>query len=411
MNAQYTLGYSRGNTGGSNEAVTAGNNARERSADVRLRQRLQQLRRAPHLQPERALRRSQARGALARRLGRRRHRQRAQRPAGAGADRPPRHRLRGCGGQCVRTTRRRIAWRSSTRRAAAPRATTRRPDLVPGVDPVHQGRRPALPESGGVRDAAARHVRQPRAQLVHGPNFRQIDMVVAKRVGGARVRPGNCGSRSSTCSTSPTSPHRRHAAERAPGATVWPKRTRCSRGSLTRRPRPARSDARPPRSARRWASARTARSSSRSGSTSSNRGGSSPGAECGLGSGHSRRSVGRPSPRTHPPVRREARTNPPLRARMRNPRLSSSSSTAWQDTTSQPHSRAACFSVRSSPGISSYSARTRRRTSGSTGRTLVVGPPRTGQMVIPGCGCMIHGYARRATARRKPGKKHRRANA
>ena len=28
MNAQYTLGYSKGNTGGSNEAVTAGNNAR-----------------------------------------------------------------------------------------------------------------------------------------------------------------------------------------------------------------------------------------------------------------------------------------------------------------------------------------------------------------------------------------------
>ena len=28
MNAQYTLGYSKGNTGGSNEATTAGNNAR-----------------------------------------------------------------------------------------------------------------------------------------------------------------------------------------------------------------------------------------------------------------------------------------------------------------------------------------------------------------------------------------------
>jgi hypothetical protein len=31
MNAQYTLGYSKGNTGGSNEAVTAGNNARATS--------------------------------------------------------------------------------------------------------------------------------------------------------------------------------------------------------------------------------------------------------------------------------------------------------------------------------------------------------------------------------------------
>src|SRR4029079_2969608 len=32
MNGQYTLGYSKGNTGGSNEAVTAGNNARDASA-------------------------------------------------------------------------------------------------------------------------------------------------------------------------------------------------------------------------------------------------------------------------------------------------------------------------------------------------------------------------------------------
>ena len=41
---------------------------------------------------------------------------------------------------------------------------TQRPDLVPGVEPVPEGRR-ALAEPGGVRDAAARHVRQPAAQL------------------------------------------------------------------------------------------------------------------------------------------------------------------------------------------------------------------------------------------------------
>ena len=63
MNAQYTLGYSKGNTGGSNEAVTAGNNARA-LVGLRLRQRLQQLRRPPHVQPERALRRCPAAGAL-----------------------------------------------------------------------------------------------------------------------------------------------------------------------------------------------------------------------------------------------------------------------------------------------------------------------------------------------------------
>ena len=41
---------------------------------------------------------------------------------------------------------------------------TQRPDLVPGVDPYLNGRRP-LAEPGGVHDAAAGHVRQPAAQL------------------------------------------------------------------------------------------------------------------------------------------------------------------------------------------------------------------------------------------------------
>ena len=54
INAQYTLGRSRGNTGGSNEALTAANNARAHRR-VRLRQRLQQLRRPPHLQLQRPL--------------------------------------------------------------------------------------------------------------------------------------------------------------------------------------------------------------------------------------------------------------------------------------------------------------------------------------------------------------------
>ena len=54
MNAQYTLGKSYGNTGGSNEALTAGQQ-RADAGGLRLRQRLQQLRRAAHVQPQRAL--------------------------------------------------------------------------------------------------------------------------------------------------------------------------------------------------------------------------------------------------------------------------------------------------------------------------------------------------------------------
>ena len=85
MNAQYTLGYSKGNTGGSNEAATAGNNARRATPArrLRLRQRLQQLRRPPHVQPQRALHDPGQRAAH-RRMVDRRHRQRAQRPADSG---------------------------------------------------------------------------------------------------------------------------------------------------------------------------------------------------------------------------------------------------------------------------------------------------------------------------------------
>ena len=54
MNAQYTFGHSRGTSGGSNEARTVGNNARDLGG-LRVRLRQQQLRRPAHLQPERAL--------------------------------------------------------------------------------------------------------------------------------------------------------------------------------------------------------------------------------------------------------------------------------------------------------------------------------------------------------------------
>ena len=129
MNVQYTFGRSRGNTGGSNEALTAANNARAID-EFRLRRRLQQLRRAPHVQPERALRhplrprrQRRPRQVVAGRLGPGRHRQRAQRPAGSSADRASRRRLPRRGWQHLPRTRRPIAWRSSTRRAAARRAT------------------------------------------------------------------------------------------------------------------------------------------------------------------------------------------------------------------------------------------------------------------------------------------------
>ena len=108
---------------------------RRQSVRLRLRHRVQRLRRAAHVQRQRALlaarrprppvpgRRVRRDAGAARRVGRRRHRQRAQRAADRCPRRPSRRRLRRCGGARVLGSRRRAASRSSTRRAAARRAT------------------------------------------------------------------------------------------------------------------------------------------------------------------------------------------------------------------------------------------------------------------------------------------------
>ncbi len=84
------------------------------------------------------------------------------------------------------TTRRRTAPRSSTRPAAAPARNVRRPDLVPGVDPFIQ--------DGGllILNPAAFATPKPgtngnlERNSIHGPNFWQVDAVIAKRIGPAR---------------------------------------------------------------------------------------------------------------------------------------------------------------------------------------------------------------------------------
>ena len=190
MNLQYTLGRSRGTSGGSNEANTAGNNARTleefedqngyNNFDVRHTFNLSVLYSMPFGRGRKygsdvgvADRRA------ARRLGRRRHRQRAQRPAGAGADRPPGRRLPGRDRQHLRQPgggphrdRQRAGRRRVAQRAAARPDSRRRP--------VHQGRRPPVPEPGRLRDAGAGHVRQPGAQRNSRPGSKQVDMFFAK---------------------------------------------------------------------------------------------------------------------------------------------------------------------------------------------------------------------------------------
>ena len=201
MNAQYTLGYSKGNTGGSNEATTAGNNARALGR-LRLRQRLQQLRRPPHLQPQRCSTRFPATGALDRRLDGRRHRQRAQRPAGAGADRPQRHRLRrrrrASSGTTPAADRTAVINTPGRRRSRS----TRRPDLVPGVDPfIKDGGLLFLNPAAFATPAPGTFGNLER-NSIHGPGFQQIDMVDREADRRRpRARTSSSGPRSSTCST------------------------------------------------------------------------------------------------------------------------------------------------------------------------------------------------------------------
>ena len=136
MNMQYTLGKSRGTTGGSNEANTAANNANPKDLaqfdydngynnfDVRHTFNLSLLYSIPYGKGRKyGADAERLHAGAARRLGRRRHRQRPQRRADPGADCPSRRRLSRRAPATSSRTRRRIAWRSSTRPAAAPRAT------------------------------------------------------------------------------------------------------------------------------------------------------------------------------------------------------------------------------------------------------------------------------------------------
>ena len=80
-------------------------------------------------------------------------------------------------------------------------ATRRRPDLVPGVDPYIK--------DGGLLflNPAAFATPKPgtfgnlERNSIHGPDFRQMDMVVAKTVPSGRGPTASSASRCSTCST------------------------------------------------------------------------------------------------------------------------------------------------------------------------------------------------------------------
>jgi hypothetical protein len=183
MNAQYALGYSKGNTGGSNEATTAGNNARAladfayddgyNNFDIRHNLNLSLLYAVPGTGP---IAGGWMVGAIAN--------------ARSGLPVPV---LIGRN-DIVYVDAAGIVWNNAavgrtavinTPGGGASRST-RRPDLIPGVEPLIQ--------SGGLLflNPAAFAAPAPgtfgnlERNSIHGPRTQQIDMVIVKRIGAGR---------------------------------------------------------------------------------------------------------------------------------------------------------------------------------------------------------------------------------
>ncbi len=180
MNAQYTLGYSKGNTGGSNEAQTNACNARTVAEfDCDNGYNLFDVRHTFNLSATlHRARRGRAQG----RLELRRHRQRAQRAAGRYQDRPQRRRLQWTGpATCSPAPRPTASPVINTPRGGSSR-NVRRPDVVPGVDPfLHSGGLLFLNPAAFAIPAPGTFGNYERNSL-HGPSVKQVDLVIAKRL-------------------------------------------------------------------------------------------------------------------------------------------------------------------------------------------------------------------------------------
>ena len=180
MNAQYTLGYSKGNTGGSNEAVTAGNNARAladfdyddgyNNFDVRHTFNLSAIYTIPGRGP--LFSGWNVGGIINARSGI---------PVPVLVQRNDIVYVDGAGNVFNNPAADRTAVVNTPGGGAS--RNTRRPDLVPGVDPYVK--------SGGLLflNPAAFATPKPGTfgnltrNQIHGPSFRQVDAVISKRVG------------------------------------------------------------------------------------------------------------------------------------------------------------------------------------------------------------------------------------
>src|SRR6185436_3741603 len=180
MNAQYALGYSKGNTGGSNEATTAGNNARSladfdyddgyNNFDVRHTFNLSVLYAVPG---QGAIKGGWMVGGIAN--------------ARSGLPVPV---LVGRN-DIVYVDAGGLVWNNAavgrtavinTPGGGASRST-RRPDLVPGVDPFIQSGGLLFLNPAAFATPAPGTFGNLERNSIHGPRTQQIDMVIVKRIG------------------------------------------------------------------------------------------------------------------------------------------------------------------------------------------------------------------------------------
>jgi hypothetical protein len=178
-NAQYTLGYSKGNTGGSNEATTASNNARAlgdfdfddgfNNFDIRHTFNLSLLYTIPGSGP---LTGGWSVGGIAN--------ARSGLPIPVLITRNDIVYIDGAGGVWNNAAPGRTAVVNVPGGGAS--RSTRRPDLIPGVDPfIKEGGRVFLNPAAFATPLPGTFGNLER-NSIHGPNFHQIDMVIAKRV-------------------------------------------------------------------------------------------------------------------------------------------------------------------------------------------------------------------------------------
>jgi hypothetical protein len=173
MNAQYTLSKSFGNTGGSNEALTAANNARSldqfdydlgyNAFDVRHTFNISALYSLPHGWNVGGI--VNARSGL---------------PIDVRVTRPDVVYVDGSGAVFANPAADRIAVVNTPGGGAS--RNVRRPDLVPGVDPfINDGGLLFLNPAAFATPAPGTFGNLERGAL-HGPSFRQVDLVVSKHL-------------------------------------------------------------------------------------------------------------------------------------------------------------------------------------------------------------------------------------